>query len=196
MTETLLPIEAFDGSKPLAATDFDGVLNLFPEPPGQMVRNPEPPAGAVRRRVRTAHGQKYLIDFYQDIVDEFDDLVRTFQVELGWNTTWGPNIRAVIEQAFDGKLAGGFVLKKQPPKYRGHRPADWKLKGLRDRIAVTGQPWIWSDDEVILAEMVTNPAFDESHVGDAPGLFFTPDQEFGLTESDLARMRAFLVEHA
>ncbi|WP_159601623.1 HAD domain-containing protein [Agromyces humi] len=190
--ETLLSIDAFPGDKPLLACDFDGVLNLFPEPAGQFVRNAEPPAGAERRRVRTAHGEKYLIDFYPEIVAELDEIVRSGVAELGWLTTWGPNIRAVIEQAFDGKLSGGFVLKKQPPKFRGFRPADWKLTGLRDRVAVTGQPWVWLDDEVILAEKVTNPGFNESSVGSAPGMFIIPDQAVGITAEDIAAIWQFI----
>ncbi|MEB0014907.1 hypothetical protein QN416_25240, partial [Glaciimonas sp. Cout2] len=78
-----------------------------------------------------------------------DKFISANNIELGWLTTWGPNVLAFIEQALDGKLAGGFVLAKKPERRRGAVPAEWKRAALRARIESTGQPWIWADDEEI-----------------------------------------------
>lgn len=171
------------------------MLNVFPEPAGQMLRNAEPPVGATRRRVRTAHGGKYLIDFYPAVVDALDELVHEGCVELGWLTTWGPNMRAVVEQAFDGRLAGGFVLKKMPAKVRGFRPADWKLTGLRERVAATGQSWVWADDEEVEIARRQYGLGNDQTLTAVPGLPIATDQSVGLTVDHVAEIRAFFGSH-
>jgi Arc/MetJ family transcription regulator len=170
----LLLADSFSGAGVLLALDIDGVLNTINVDQwernriaGQSSEKAIPPAadGFERRRVRTAHGTKYWVDINPQVIEALDALVsnNAGNIELGWLTTWGPNVRAFVEQALDGRLAGGFVLTKPPPRYRGAVPANWKTAALRARIATTGQPWIWADDEEIaMARML--PGFDDDPI--------------------------------
>ncbi|TFD52377.1 hypothetical protein E3T46_05790 [Cryobacterium sp. Hh11] len=156
--ETLLPADTFPGTGILLALDVDGVLNTIDvdlwernRRDGQSYEKAMPPIanGFERRHVRTAHGHKYWVDIDPAVVQALDTFIQTNNVELGWLTSWGPNVRAFIEQALDGKLSGGFVLASRPPRYRGAVPAAWKRTALRARVESTQQPWIWADDEEI-----------------------------------------------
>lgn len=184
---TLRDIADFDGSRPLLALDVDGPLNRFDGNSTSL--------GPATRLVRTAHGAKYQVDFYPERIAELDRIITDYGVELGWLTTWGPNVRALIEQAFDGQLAGGFVLKKQPARYRGSRPADWKFTGLRDRIRATGQPWVWVDDEQIAIAELYEPHWLEELRSLAPGLTVHVDEREMVTMDQLALIEEFFQEH-
>ncbi|KQO98804.1 HAD domain-containing protein [Leifsonia sp. Leaf264] len=191
--ETLLPIDLFDGSRPLLALDVDGVINVFEE----NTKKKAPSARLTRVLVRTAHGQKYVIDFDADIIAALDDTIRTHQIELGWLTTWGPNARALVDQALGGKLAGGFVLAKIPPRVRGFRDARWKLNALRARVAHTGQPFIWADDVEIAGERLINRAFNIDDVAAGiPGLLIATDEAVGITAADVADIDRFCTAHS
>lgn len=198
--ETLLPPDAFDGSKPLLAQDIDDCLNIIDfeqwernRAGGLTLDSVIPPVadGNVRRRVRLQHGQKYWVDFNPDIIDALDGFVRSGRVELGWLTTWGPGARALVEQAFDGKMAGGFVLRKMPSRVRGAVPAEWKREGLRWRIQDTQQPWIWIDDqEIAIGRTWSN--FHEDTIFDVPHMMIEPLPTVGVTMDDVARIDAFI----
>lgn len=99
---------------------------------------------------------------------------------------------AIIEQAFDGRLAGGYVLKKMPALYRKHRPANWKYTGLRDRIASTGQPWIWVDDEATEMARLDGVFDDGDIIAGIPGLPVVTDEHYGLTLEQISGMDAWL----
>ncbi len=135
---TITPIGEAKGFEPLIVSDFDGVLNKYNEE-----------SGPVRKIVRTMHGAKYWINYDPIIVEEMNKTISETNSELGWLTTWGPNIKTVIEQAFEGKLAGGYVLAKTPKRVRGAIPANWKYIALQERIKQTKQKWVWMDDEAI-----------------------------------------------
>jgi hypothetical protein len=182
--ETLTEKPSERTNKFLLALDFDGVLNRFNDDLG-----PE------RRSVRTGHGQSFMIDFDPEIIAEVDDMVREFDMQIGWLTTWGPNMKAVIEQAFDGLLAGGFVLKKMPPKYRGKTPFGWKYTGLRDHLEVTGQPWAWADDEDIDLAQAHGFMTDADSVGPR-GLLVRTRPVSGITVDEIELVRAAARGHA
>ncbi|SDS54852.1 hypothetical protein [Microterricola viridarii] len=199
--ETLLPSDAVPGAGILLAVDVDGVLNTIDvdqwernRRTGQSLQEAMPPAadGFERRHIRTAHGDKYWVDIDPQVILALDAFVRTHNVELAWLTTWGPNVRAFIEQALDGKLSGGFVLAKKPPRYRGAVPAEWKRTALRARIETTGQPWIWADDEEIAIGRTWSD-FDEDPIFAVPNLMFEPAPTVGLTVDDVAAMERFAV---
>jgi hypothetical protein len=171
---------------PLLALDVDGVLNVFDDP------DLAPPAGLSSRLVRTAHGAKYRIDFDDIVIDALDELVASGRVGLGWLTTWGPNARALVEKAFDGRLAGGFVLAKQPPRYRGAIPATWKHVALRTHLAAHPRPYAWVDDEAIAMAGLTPGADDASAFPASPGLLIATDPAVGLTFNDVTRIAAHL----
>ena len=111
-------------------------------------------------------------------------------VELGWLTTWGPNVWAFVEQALDGKLAGGFMLAKRPAGHRGAVPAEWKPAVLRTRIETTGQSWIWADDEE-MAIGRTSPGFETDQIFTVPHTMVEPAPTDGLTVDDVAAMEKF-----
>lgn len=198
-SETLLPADDFPGTGILFALDVDGVLNTIDveqwernRRTGQSFEKSMPPLadGFARRHVRTAHGDKYWVDIEPTVIYALDKFISANNIELGWLTTWGPNVRAFIEQALDGKLSGGFVLAKKPPRYRGAMPAEWKRTALRARIETTGQPWIWADDEEITIGR-TWPDFDDDPIFAVPHLMFEPAPIVGLTEDDVATMKRF-----
>lgn len=191
----LRPIGDFPGAGPLLVLDVDGVLNKFH--PDQGLSGPKKFVGPRQMRVRTAHNDKYLIDWDDELVDALSALIVKHDLELGWLTTWGPNVRALIEQAFENRLAGGFVLKKQPALYRGARPADWKFTGVEARIAQTRQRWVWVDDEaVLLAEAMGQlelPASgQESLIAGVPGLAIVTNENTGLTLEQVKRIDTWL----
>jgi hypothetical protein len=189
-TPTVRPIKDFDGSRPLIALDFDGVLNKFHREHGPLGQKRF--VGPRQKRVRTGHGDKYLVDWDDDTIDGLVELIALHDLELGWLTSWGPNMQHVIEQAFDGRLAGGFIVKKMPPLFRKKRPADWKFTGLRDRVAATGQSWIWVDDEAVI-EASNSGVFDDGDViAGVGGLPVTTDEHYGITTAQLRAMDVWL----
>lgn len=185
---TLRDIAEFDGRSPLLALDVDGPLNRF--------NGNRKAIGPATRLVRTAHGAKYQVDFYPERIAELDRIVTDYGVELGWLTTWGPNVRALVEQAFDGQLAGGFILKKQPDRYRGARPADWKFIGLLTRIRETRQPWVWVDDEQIEIAERFHPEWLDELRSLAPGLPVHVDEREMITAVQLESIEEFFREHS
>ena len=197
--ETLLPADAFTGTGILLALDVDGVLNTIDVDQWERNRRtgksfeksmPSVADGCERRHVRTAHGDKYWIDIDPRVILALDTFIQTNNIELGWLTTWGPNVRAFIEQALDGKLSGGFVLAKKPPRYRGAVPAEWKRTALRARIETTGQSWIWVDDEE-MAIGRTSPGFESDLIFTVPHMMVEPALTVGLTVDDVAAMERF-----
>jgi hypothetical protein len=188
-TPTLLPIEDFDGSRPLVAFDVDGVFNRFhPDD----TRTTKVFVGPERRLVRTGHGAKFIVDFDPALVAAVAALIAKHDLELGWLTSWGPNVRGLIEQAFDGVLAGGFILKKMPPLYRKVRSAAWKYTGLRDRVAATGQTWVWVDDEAVEMARLDGVFADGETVAGVPGLPVTTLEHPGLTLAQVGEIDQFL----
>ena len=184
--DTLIPFPTGPSDRMLLALDVDGVLNKFTGDPEQAFIGPE------RRHVRTAHGRGYYIDFEPEIIVELDTLIRDHNLELGWLTTWGPNARALVEQAFDGLLSGGFVLQKMPARYRGAIPANWKQSGLRDRVQATGQPWAWVDDDAI--DMARSDSwFDQERDIGPRGLLVPTVPATGITREQIAAIRAHAV---
>ncbi|MDY7529230.1 MULTISPECIES: hypothetical protein [unclassified Cryobacterium] len=197
--ETLLPADSFLGTGILCALDIDGVLNTIDveqwernRRTGQSFEKAMPPVvdGFERRHVRTAHGDKYWVDIDPKVIDALDKFISANNIELGWLTTWGPNVLAFIEQALDGKLAGGFVLAKKPERRRGAVPAEWKRAALRARIESTGQPWIWADDEEIAIGR-TWPDFDDDPIFAVPHLMVEPAPTIGLTVDHVVAMERF-----
>lgn len=182
----LLPADAAPTGLPLLALDVDGVLNILDDP------DLAPPAGVSSRLVRTAHGAKYRIDFDDAVIDALDALVSSGRIGLGWLTTWGPNVRALVEQAFDGRLSGGFVLAKQPPRYRGAIPATWKHAALAAHLAQHPRPYAWCDDDAIVMAGLTPAADDATAFPGSPGLLIAPDPAVGLAVADVARIAAHL----
>ncbi|AZZ55055.1 hypothetical protein [Rathayibacter iranicus] len=59
--------------------------------------------------MRTVHGQKFVITFREAFFDAPHDLVASGAVRFGWLITCGANARVIVEQAFSGRLAGGYV---------------------------------------------------------------------------------------
>ncbi|TFD56975.1 hypothetical protein E3T43_08605 [Cryobacterium sp. Hh7] len=197
--ETLRPAGVFPGTGILLALDVDGVLNTIDidqwernRRSGQTLQKAMPPVadGFTRRHVRTAHGDKYWVDIDPKVIDALDAFITSNNIELGWLTTWGPNVRAFIEQALNGMLSGGFVLTKKPSRSRGAVPAEWKRAALRARLESTGQPWIWVDDEEIAIGR-TSLNFSDDPIFAVPHLMFEPAPTVGLTVDDVAAMERF-----
>lgn len=92
-------------------------------------------------------------------------------IQIGWATTLGQNVKALIEQAFDGLLSVG---------------AD----GVDSLVRKTGQPWVWAEDESIgMARL--DGALDDGRFGNAPRLFLETDPYVGLTMEHINQLRVF-----
>lgn len=189
---SVVTIDEVDLTRPVLALDVDGPLNRWWGTHSGHKVSPGPETV----RVRTGNGDKFVIDFYPERIAELDRIVRTYGVVIAWLTTWGPNVKAIVEQAFDGHLSGGFVLKKQPPKYRGARPADWKFTGLRDHLRDHPVPWAWVDDEQIELGRTFNPHWIPELLDLSPaGLPMHVDERESISEAQLAELEAFFAEH-
>ncbi|WP_167050898.1 hypothetical protein [Salinibacterium sp. ZJ77] len=177
----------------LLILDFDDVLNAclnFFDSPRTPYLTPLRAPHLTRTRFRTIHGAKYEIAYDSRIVDALDALVHGYGLELAWLTTWGPNMRTVVEQAFGGRLAGGYILAKQPSRVRGRRDPHWKARALHDARVPTGnRPWIWADSDASGDTIAPAPHLTE---GDTPRLLLAPPTGgYGLTPVDMERIRRF-----
>lgn len=178
----LIPIEDATGVGPLIASDFDGVFNLDNE--GQ---------GPVRKIVRTMHGKKFWIDYDPAIVNSMADLITALKIELGWLSTWGPNMKTVIEQAFDNQLSGGYILGKIPKRVRGAVPANWKYVALQNRVKETQQKWVWIDDEAIAMSSLQAEATGTLHrIDGVEGLLLPTNPAEGITLKQIQIIKDYL----
>ena len=175
--ETLLPAEAFNDRTAVLALDVDGPLS--PRDPDQ---------GSARSYATTAHGDSFLINHNPDVIAELDRICRDNNIAIGWLTQWGPNVRALVEQVFDGKLAGGFVLGKIPRRRRGAVPADWKYRALEKHVAATGHAWVWVEDDSIdmaVADGLLVKNHGDAIISGVPGLLIPASRDLGLNFTDL-----------
>ncbi|AWB94464.1 hypothetical protein DCE93_01250 [Agromyces badenianii] len=79
-----------------------------------------------------------------------------------------------------------------PPLVRGHRRADWKLRGLRARIETTGQPWVWADDQEAAIARGYAGLDMEPVLTTVPGLPIETDEFHGLTGAHFHGSRQFV----
>jgi hypothetical protein len=175
----------------ILALDNDGVVNIF-----EMTDGPHRERifhGTHQKLVRTGHGDKFWIDYDLETVQALDDVIRAHCIALGWSTTWGPNVRPLIEQAFGGLLAGGYVLEKMPAKYRGRRNEFWKRDALVNRVIPTGLPFIWADDDEVTIALTTGSFTDTlASPSTAPHLLLATDSTTGITLAEIASIDTFL----
>jgi hypothetical protein len=175
----------------ILALDNDGVVNIY-ETTGPPYRE-RIFHGTHRKLVRTGHGDKFWIDYDLEVVQALDDVIRTHRIGLGWLTTWGPNVRPLIEQAFGGLLSGGYVLEKMPPLYRGKRNEYWKWDAIVDRAIPAGLPFIWVDDEEVAVALTTGSFHNSLDAPSTPPhLLLATDSKTGITLAEVASIDAFL----
>lgn len=186
----LRPFAELDPHRPLLALDFDGPLNRFVG--GASGHGPK-----TMTVVDPRDNSETVIDFYPDRIAELDRIVRAHGVNIGWLSSWGETVDTAIEQAFDGLLAGGFILAHPPRKGPdGSRPRDWKFYGLRSHLQTFPTPWAWVDDEEIANALQYDPRRLTGLTALAPGLQVHVDEATTITEKQLVELDAFFAQHA
>ena len=169
-------------TRPRLFLDIDGVINA---------RQPQWPS-TTTFTVTDNQGAGYAIDYTITVapamVAEIDQLRADHDVELVILSTWLENLAMIgdLTRAL-GALRGGRLLSIPLPKLSGWRSPVWKRDALLRDLDRDPVPYIWADDE----EVVAHGAFVKSAF-EIPSLMITPDPERGLTRGHLAAMRAFL----
>lgn len=154
--------------RPVVLLDVDGVLNARDNRWG------EAPA---RRHVRLSTGEEYRISWAPDLVKAIRGLASDPRIDLVWLTSWGPEVD-ILESLWGlPELTRGI-----PERLRTWEVPDVKLAYAR-RVASSGRPWVWCDDEV--AEPIDGPG---------PHLAIRPSRRHGLTPGHIDAIRGFLAE--
>ena len=168
--------------RPRLFLDIDGVINA---------RQPSWPSTTtfiISDHRGAGYVVKYPITVAPAMVAEIDQLRADFDLELTIVSTWleNPAMVSDLTKAL-GALHRPRLLTAPLPKLSGWRSPVWKRDALLRDLDRDPVPYIWADDE----EVVAHGAFVKSAF-EIPSLMITPDPERGLTRGHLAAMRAFL----
>jgi hypothetical protein len=173
-------------SVPVWLLDIDGVVNALARgtvrgsfPPDVwrrfLVRADIPDLGPMLLPILVAQP---VLDFVRDVHD-------SGAAAVIWHSTWRES--AVTDLA---PLLGLPAIPITVAPEWTRRPAGWwKLPAAR-RVAASGRPLVWTDDDI---------AYYADDLGDLEGrpdtLLISPDPVTGLVQDDLDRIAAFLARH-
>lgn len=158
--------------------DVDGVINVLRDG-----RQDDPRLS--RARVRSGRtGASYTICWRPRLLDDIRRATRW--VGVRWATTW-----------CDGgdTVALGRALGLTLPDAFGDRPlhlthAEQKINAALD-VLHAGDRLIWTDDGVVPRARLLHDAFDEA-VADGRALLIAPEKRWGLTNRQMAQIKAFV----
>lgn len=182
-------------ARAIVYTDFDGVLNAFPEaqPTPSDLYSPE---RAFRldgeATVHVGSGAAYRIRWSSELTDALHELACTGAIELQWLSTWQPYTVLLNERLGWNAQIIGTVQWYDPITYTGLR--DGKYRAVARRVEVEADrddpaPIVWIDDEEC-----TRTRCDELRASAlvAPVLMVRPDSRIGISRRQWALICAFI----
>ena len=161
--------------------DVDGVLNSYPVPKLR---------GMAEGR-KKLHAWHYELHYRPSVVEFFDRIVETHEVDVVWLSTWSQRCKSELEPKFG--LRNSFDVIEMPDQTHNrfaHDPQQWwKARAMEDWLATHehGRA-IWIDDD--LAWPATREYFLENYSSNRLKLI-APDFSHGLTKAHLKEIREF-----
>ncbi|MCD1287712.1 MAG: HAD domain-containing protein [Brevibacterium sp.] len=161
--------------------DVDGVLNSYPVP----------------QLRRVAEGRKklqawnYELHYRPAVVEFFDRLVETHEVDIVWLSTWSQRCKTELEPKFG--LRNSFDVIEMPDETHNRYADDphlwWKARAMEDWLDSHDHGRaIWIDDD--LAAPTTRHYFEARYSPNKLKLI-APDFSQGLTRAHLKEIREF-----
>lgn len=161
--------------------DVDGVLNSFPVPQLRLM----------------AEGRKklqawdYELHYRPSVIEFFDRLVETHEVDVVWLSTWSQRCKTELEPKFG--LRNSFDVIEMPDdthnRYANDPQLWWKARAMEEWLDSHGhQRAVWIDDD--LAAPVTRQYFTEKYSAERLKII-APDFAHGLTKAHLKEIREF-----
>lgn len=133
-----------------------------------------------------------VVRYSPTIVKRLDEIIRTYNVELVWLTTWNENDHVLKLPVLFKALSGGRVI---PPAFNHEATnkkewTQWKADAIIEEQTLTPVPFVWVDDNAHASHS------ENVHVivGVVPQLHLTTDSEKGLTLKNLDLIEAFYRE--
>ena len=176
-------------------TDFDGVLNAFPEVES-MPSDLYSPERAFRldgdATVHVGSGAAYRIRWSSELTDVLHELACTGAIELQWLSTWQPYTALLNERLGWNAQIIGTVQWYAPITYTGLRDGKYRAVARRVEVEADGddpEPIVWIDDEEC-----TRTRCDELRASApvAPVLMVRPDGRIGISRRQWALICAFI----
>ena len=161
--------------------DVDGVLNSYPVPKLR---------GMAEGR-KKLHAWHYELHYRPSVVEFFDRIVETHEVDVVWLSTWSQRCKSELEPKFG--LRNSFDVIEMPDDTHNHFAHDpqqwWKARAMENWLATHehGRA-IWIDDD--LAWPVTREYFLKHYSSNRLKLI-APDFARGLTKAHLKEIREF-----
>ena len=182
-------------ARAIVYTDFDGVLNAFPEaePTPSDLYSPE---RAFRldgdATVHVGNGAAYRIRWSSELTDALHELACTGAIELQWLSTWQPYTALLNERLGWNAQIIGTVQWYDPITYTGLRDGKYRAVARRVEVEADGddpEPIVWIDDEEC-----TRTRCDELRASApvAPVLMVRPDSRIGISRRQWALICAFI----
>ena len=182
-------------ARAIVYTDFDGVLNAFPEaePTPSDLYSPE---RAFRldgeATVHVGSGAAYRIRWSSELTDALHELACTGAIELQWLSTWQPYTALLNERLGWNAQIIGTVQWYDPITYTGLRDGKYRAVARRVEVETDGgdpAPIVWIDDEEC-----TRTRCDELRASApvAPVLMVRPDSRIGISRRQWALICAFI----
>lgn len=112
-------------------------------------------------------------------------------MSLGWLTSWGRGVDAIIDELFAGKyLASGYVIgERLSSRYVA---GSWKMDALISHLDEIGNPaYAWADDDAVDLALLDRQ-FLNGHLAGEPRLLLSPRPDVGLTLEHLAQIETFI----
>ena len=161
--------------------DVDGVLNSYPVPKLRIMTEG-------RKKLRAWN---YELHYRPAVVEFFDRIVETHDVDVVWLSTWSKRCKSELEPKFG--LRNSFDVIEMPDETHNrfaHDPQQWwKARAMEDWLSTHehGRA-IWIDDD--LAWPVTREYFLSRYSTNRLKLI-APDFAHGLTKAHLKEIREF-----
>ena len=170
--------EVLKDERPIWLLDVDGVVNAN----GWARREVDfwPKESVKHELISVNQWQRYHIFVAEGLIDFINEMHASGKVEIVWATTWLDHANTHLAPAF------GLPTLEVGARPIGMDDHYYKHRAARAGIAA-GRRVIWTDDVEITAQM--RQEFTESGLSH---LLIAPDEVYGLTPADCAKIREFV----
>ena len=170
--------------QPVLYCDIDGVI--APDSPPRVWPG-ETTTVTLTQKVHGGFGMIRRATFANTLVQALDQVVRDFNVELVWQSSWNENLAVTrkLVPKFGGALAGGRVSAY--PDGEDGEGGFWKRDGILTDQDSDPRPFVWLDDTEVPAHGDTVRTI----TAPTPSLLIAPDSNLGLTPTHVELLREF-----